>query len=108
MMMRSLLFVPADGGKKLEKAMASGADAVILDLEDSVTVDRKPEARKSALAFLKDAGKAKSRPRLLVRINGLDTGMTDATSTPSCRASRTRSFSPRRKAAAAPCISTPS
>ena len=32
--MRSLLFVPADGEAKLDKAMASGADAVILDLED--------------------------------------------------------------------------
>jgi citrate lyase subunit beta/citryl-CoA lyase len=76
--MRSLLFVPADGGKKLDKAMASGADAVIIDLEDSVTSDRKPEARESALAFLKDAGTAKHRPRLLVRVNGLDTGMIDA------------------------------
>jgi citrate lyase subunit beta/citryl-CoA lyase len=76
--MRSLLFVPADGGKKLDKAMASGTDAVIIDLEDSVTADRKPEARKSALAFLKEAGKAKQRPRLLVRVNGLETGMIDA------------------------------
>jgi citrate lyase beta subunit len=32
--MRSLLFVPADGGSKLEKTMASGTDAVIIDLED--------------------------------------------------------------------------
>ncbi|HMJ31532.1 MAG TPA: CoA ester lyase, partial [Xanthobacteraceae bacterium] len=35
--MRSLLFVPADGGNKLDKAMASGADAVIVDLEDSIS-----------------------------------------------------------------------
>jgi citrate lyase subunit beta/citryl-CoA lyase len=75
--MRSLLFVPADGGKKLDKAMASGAHAVIIDLEDSVTTDRKPEARKLALAFLKEAGKAKQRPRLFVRVNGLETGMID-------------------------------
>ena len=32
--MRSLLFVPADGGSKLDKAFASGADAMIVDLED--------------------------------------------------------------------------
>jgi citrate lyase subunit beta/citryl-CoA lyase len=76
--MRSLLFVPADGGKKLDKAMASGAHAVIIDLEDSVTAERKPEARKLALAFLKEAGKAKQRPRLFVRVNGLETGMIDA------------------------------
>jgi citrate lyase subunit beta/citryl-CoA lyase len=75
--MRSLLFVPADGGKKLDKAMVSGAHAVIIDLEDSVTVDRKPEARKLALAFLKEAGKTKQRPRLFVRVNGLETGMID-------------------------------
>jgi citrate lyase subunit beta/citryl-CoA lyase len=77
-MMRSLLFVPADGGAKLDKAMASGADAVILDLEDSITPERKAQARAAALEFLKAAQTKKPRPRLLVRINGLDTGMTDA------------------------------
>ena len=76
--MRSLLFVPADGGTKLDKAMASGADAVILDLEDSITPERKAQARAAALEFLKAAQAKKQRPRLLVRINGLDTGMTDA------------------------------
>ena len=76
-MMRSLLFVPADGGAKLDKAMASGADAVILDLEDSITPERKAQARAAALEFLKAAQTKKPRPRLWVRINGLDTGMTD-------------------------------
>jgi citrate lyase subunit beta / citryl-CoA lyase len=76
--MRSLLFVPADGGSKLDKACASGADAVILDLEDSITPERKDIARKAALDFLKNAQGKLDRPRLLVRINGLDTGMTDA------------------------------
>jgi len=76
--MRSFLFVPADGGSKLDKAMASGADAVILDLEDSITPERKDHARAAALDFLKRAGSADQRPRLLVRINGLETGMTDA------------------------------
>ena len=50
--MRSLLFVPADGGPKLDKALASGADAVIVDLEDSIVPERKPAAREAALAFL--------------------------------------------------------
>jgi citrate lyase subunit beta/citryl-CoA lyase len=77
-MMRSLLFVPADGGLKLDRAMASGADAVIIDLEDSIAPERKDQARKLALDFLKGAHVKKERPRLLVRINGLDTGMTDA------------------------------
>jgi len=76
--MRSLLFVPADGGSKLDKAMASGADAVIIDLEDSITPERKTFARTATLEFLKQASATKQRPRLLVRINGLDTGMTDA------------------------------
>jgi citrate lyase subunit beta/citryl-CoA lyase len=76
--MRSLLFVPADGGAKLDKAMASGADGVIVDLEDSIAPERKDEARKLALEFLKSHRAKKERPRLLVRINGLDTGMTDA------------------------------
>jgi len=76
--MRSLLFVPADGGSKLEKAMASGADAVIVDLEDSITPERKLQARAATNDFLKNYNGKKDRPRLLVRINGLDTGMTDA------------------------------
>jgi citrate lyase subunit beta/citryl-CoA lyase len=76
-MMRSLLFVPADSGSKLDKAMASGADAIILDLEDSITPERKPQARAAALDFLKKHGGKKDRPGLLVRINGLDTGMID-------------------------------
>ncbi len=77
-MTRSFLFVPADGGSKLDKALASGAGAVIIDLEDSITPERKDVARTAALDFLKRAGAAGRRPRLLVRINGLETGMTDA------------------------------
>ena len=76
--MCSLLFVPADGGSKLDKAMASGADAVIVDLEDSIAPDRKAAARKSAADFLRQATAARSRPRLLVRVNAIATGMIDA------------------------------
>jgi citrate lyase subunit beta/citryl-CoA lyase len=75
--MRSLLFVPADGGRKLDKAMASGADAVIVDLEDSISLERKGAARKSAADFVREAAKAQMRPRLIVRINGLQTGLAD-------------------------------
>ena len=42
-LMRSLLFVPADSPRKLDKGMASGADALILDLEDSIAPERKAE-----------------------------------------------------------------
>jgi citrate lyase subunit beta / citryl-CoA lyase len=76
--MRSLLFVPADSAKKLDKAMTSGADALIVDLEDSVALDGKAQARQSAAAFLKDALATTPRPYLLVRVNGLTTGLTDA------------------------------
>jgi len=76
--MRSLLFVPADSAKKLDKAMTSGADALIVDLEDSVAHDGKARARESAAAFLKDAMAATARPYLLVRVNGLQTGLIDA------------------------------
>ncbi len=76
--MRSLLFVPADSAKKLDKAMTSGADALIVDLEDSIALDGKARARQSAAAFLKDAMANPARPYLMVRVNGLQTGLTDA------------------------------
>src|SRR5580692_6895347 len=76
--MRSLLFVPADSLKKLDKAMTSGADALIIDLEDSVAIEGKAKARESAAAFLKSTAKAPQRPYMIVRVNSLQTGMTDA------------------------------
>jgi len=76
--MRSLLFVPADSEKKLDKAMASGADALIVDLEDSIALDGKARARQSAAAFLREAAADPARPYLVVRVNSLQTGLTDA------------------------------
>ncbi len=75
--MRSLLFIPADSPKKLDKGMTSGADALLLDLEDSISPERKEAARQGALEFLKAHHGAKDRPKLIVRINGLATGLTD-------------------------------
>jgi citrate lyase subunit beta/citryl-CoA lyase len=75
--LRSLLFVPGDSPKKLDKGMASGADALIVDLEDSISAANKEEARKVTFAFLKSARAAKARPRLLVRVNAIDTGLID-------------------------------
>jgi citrate lyase subunit beta / citryl-CoA lyase len=77
-LMRSLLFVPADDAKKLDKAMACGADALIVDLEDSIPAQGKAHARMRAAAFIGEAGKVSQRPRLLVRINGFATGLADA------------------------------
>jgi citrate lyase subunit beta / citryl-CoA lyase len=76
--MRSLLFVPADSPKKLDKAMSSGADALIIDLEDSIALEGKARAREAAAAFLKQATTNAARPYLMVRVNGLQTGLTDA------------------------------
>ena len=76
--LRSALFVPGDSTAKLAKSLGSGADALILDLEDSVAAERKKAARTTALAFLEDARKRQPRPLLMVRVNALETGLTDA------------------------------
>ena len=77
-MMRSLLFVPGDSERKMAKAADSGADALILDLEDSVAPSRKEEARQIVASFLAAASRAPGAPKLIVRVNALDTGLTDA------------------------------
>ncbi|MDM7981039.1 MAG: CoA ester lyase [Rhizobium sp.] len=74
MRLRSLLFVPGDRPDRMEKALGCGADALILDLEDSVTLDAKPAARRAAADFLRQT---KGRIRLFVRINPLDSGLLD-------------------------------
>ncbi|MBV9969652.1 MAG: CoA ester lyase [Xanthobacteraceae bacterium] len=76
--MRSLLFVPADAPAKLEKSLGCGADAIIVDLEDSIAPERKTAAREQAAVFLAAATQRPARPRLLVRVNGLSSGLTDA------------------------------
>jgi len=73
--MRSLLFVPADSERKLVKGPMSGADGLILDLEDSVATDRKTVAREMALAYLRAPNRG-AGPKLYVRVNALDTGLT--------------------------------
>lgn len=72
--LRSLLFVPGDREDMILKALASAADAVIIDLEDSVPPARKAAARDVTRGVLQGAdrrGKA-----LLVRLNAFDTGLT--------------------------------
>lgn len=72
---RSLLFVPADSERKMTKAMGSGADVVILDLEDSISGEGKAKARESAREFLAATLPSWSagQPRLYVRINDFAT-----------------------------------
>jgi citrate lyase subunit beta/citryl-CoA lyase len=70
--MRSLLFVPADSERKLDRSRQSGADGLILDLEDSVVPANRPAARRQARAFLASSGFAGFRR--YVRINPLVNG----------------------------------
>jgi len=71
-MIRSFLFAPANVPRRVEKALTLAADAVILDLEDSVAPSDKPGARKSVAEALKRPRKARG----YVRVN--------APSTPFC------------------------
>jgi citrate lyase subunit beta/citryl-CoA lyase len=65
MILRSLLFVPADSERKLEKAKSSPADALILDLEDAVAPENRAKARGLIREFMKD----KHRQAIWVRVN---------------------------------------
>jgi citrate lyase subunit beta/citryl-CoA lyase len=75
--MRSLLFVPADSPRKLEKSLQSGSDVLIFDLEDAVSPARKQEGRVELVKFLTEVKRAGHKtPELYVRVNALTTGMT--------------------------------
>jgi citrate lyase subunit beta / citryl-CoA lyase len=74
---RSLLFVPGNSKEKLEKAFRSGADALILDLEDSVSPDGKEAARRTSLSFLQERRGESVRPLFYVRINALSSPFAD-------------------------------
>jgi citrate lyase subunit beta/citryl-CoA lyase len=68
---RSVLFVPSDSEKKLARAGSSGADVLVLDLEDSVLPDRKPLARDMTRGYLHEAA---TRANLWIRVNDLASG----------------------------------
>jgi len=74
--MRSALFVPGDSEHKLAKGLESGADALFIDLEDSVAFDHKQTAREIASSFLKDFAESENRPALFVRVNAFETDIT--------------------------------
>lgn len=67
--MRSMLFVPGDRPERFAKAVASGADAVIFDLEDAVVPERRPTAREEITRYLEGAER---RIPLWVRINPVE------------------------------------
>jgi citrate lyase subunit beta/citryl-CoA lyase len=72
--MRSFLFVPGDSERKLARGGSFGADALILDLEDSVATDRKKVAREMVRAHLRETDR-QGGPKLYVRVNALETGL---------------------------------
>ncbi len=74
MRLRSLLFVPGDRPERMEKALALEADALVLDLEDSVVPQAKPAARAAIASFLRGA---RGRQKLLVRVNALGSPFID-------------------------------
>lgn len=74
MKLRSLLFVPGDRPERMEKAKGLEADALIIDLEDSVALARKADARSAAAEFLR---RTHGELRRFVRINPLDTELAD-------------------------------
>lgn len=74
--MRSLLFVPGDSERKLEKGLSSGADVLIVDLEDSVAPANKAAARTISAGFIAGHG-ADFAGKIYVRVNDLATGLTD-------------------------------
>jgi citrate lyase subunit beta/citryl-CoA lyase len=73
-LLKSLLFVPGDSEKKLGKAMATGASALILDLEDSVSIERIDVARGMVRDYL-GQNRDRTKTQVWVRINPLDTAL---------------------------------
>jgi citrate lyase subunit beta/citryl-CoA lyase len=74
--LRSLLFVPGHRGTWVEKALAAGADGLILDLEDSVPLDLKAEARAEVARSIARLHEQGAGTAVYVRLNALDTDMT--------------------------------
>jgi citrate lyase subunit beta/citryl-CoA lyase len=74
---RSWLFVPGDSQRKLAKCWSSGADVIIVDLEDSVTADNKAAARETAAEAIRNARAEGVTTAIVVRLNALQTGLAE-------------------------------
>ncbi|MBS3649547.1 CoA ester lyase [Pseudaminobacter sp. 19-2017] len=74
--MRSLLFVPGDSERKLEKAFASGADVLLIDLEDSVAPQNKAAARVAAAKYSVEH-RAAAKALIYFRVNDFSSGLLD-------------------------------
>jgi citrate lyase subunit beta/citryl-CoA lyase len=71
--MTTMLFVPGDRPERVAKAVTSGADCVVIDLEDAVAASQKDKARLDAVAAVRDATAAECR--IAVRVNARATGL---------------------------------
>jgi citrate lyase subunit beta/citryl-CoA lyase len=74
---RTALFAPGNKERVMTKALESGADAVIFDLEDSVPIASKADARAGVAQAIEHAAGTASRPAVFVRLNGPATGLLD-------------------------------
>jgi len=84
-LLRSWLFVPGDSERKLQKALTTGTDAIIVDLEDAVAAENKRAARGIAAGAI-DAWQ-RAGTLVAIRANALDTGLTfdDISATMACQ-----------------------
>jgi citrate lyase subunit beta/citryl-CoA lyase len=70
---RTALFVPGDQSDRVDKAVGTEADMIIMDLEDAVSLEQKPDARRAVRRKIEQHAKRK----LMVRVNALSTGLVD-------------------------------
>jgi citrate lyase subunit beta/citryl-CoA lyase len=78
MQARTYLFVPGNRPERFAKALASGADAIVLDLEDAVAPAAKDEARDAIARWAADLQSSEARSRIVVRVNEAGTAAFDA------------------------------
>lgn len=74
-MYRTMLFVPGNRQRMLQKSSTSGADAVVIDLEDAVPAKEKAAARKLAREAIQAAAESSDAPAVWIRVNNVRTGM---------------------------------
>ena len=74
-MVRSWLYVPGDRPERFDKAVAKGADAIVLDLEDAVSLDHKIEARSLVADWVRNGDHG--RVQVWVRVNQGPMGVED-------------------------------
>lgn len=92
---RSVLFIPAHKTSWFDKAIAAGPDAVVFDLEDSVPMDIKDQARENVADALGKFHVSNPNLGMFVRVNGLDTGLTGKDLAACVRPGLTGVFAPK-------------